>query len=214
MNQSQLVELIRVLTSEEKEQILKISSITLFSGSKMRFHIAPLLEYCFAQNWDDPDFNLTKDDVYTKSFPNQVNVAGKLEKTMVEAQKLIQKFLITQQYLNSDNEFRQIYDFGQIVRQRGLDSRYKQSLNRLDKIQNESLCKNAPYYNHQFDLELAKHDEASVRNQVKGDLNIPNTLLALEIYSHIHRLALLNVYLLQQKAANIRYCIEMYADEL
>ena len=190
MEQSQLVELIKTLKPKEKEQILQFASLFFFSRSKMRFHIGPLLDCCFNHNWEDSQQKMTKDEVYSRTFPGLAFVEGKLEKAMVEAQKLIRDFLLTQHYFREENEFNQVFDFAGIVRQRGLEARYKNLLIRLHKIQDNANCKDALYFHHQFELELAIHDEASIHNLLKGDLNIPPTIDALEMYSQLHRLAL------------------------
>lgn len=203
MEQSQLVELIRKLNPEEQDQILQFASLPFFSGSKMKVYVIPLLEYCFNQDWDNTAKTLSKDEVYISVFQDSPFVKGKLEKAMVEAYKLIRNFLLAQYYFREENEFSQNFDFAKIIRLRGLDAKYKQLLQQLEKIQKSSACKDAAYFNRQFELELALHDEESKHNRVKGDLNIPPSLDALEMYTHLNRLALLNVYLIQQKAANV-----------
>ncbi len=70
-------------------------------------------------------------------------------------------------------------------------------------MQADNPWKNADYFHQQFLLESAIHLEECFHNQVKGDLNIPKVLDALELHGHLNRLALLNRFLLQQKAAKI-----------
>ncbi len=70
-------------------------------------------------------------------------------------------------------------------------------------MQEDSPWKNIQFYQQQFLLEFAEHEEASLYNQKKGDLNIPSTLFALEMHYHLNRLALISRFLLQQKITNL-----------
>ncbi len=136
-------------------------------------------------------------------FPKQAFVEGKLEKVMVEANKVVRAFLLAQRYFREENEFHQILDFSEIIRSLGLNNRFQQILPRLSKIQSDSLYHNSQYYHRQFLLEFIKYDEESIRNQAKGDLNIPQTIRVLELDYYLNRLVLLNQFLLQQKIAHL-----------
>jgi len=203
MEQSQLVELIKTLSPKEKEQILHFAELPFFPRSKMKTYVRSLLEICLKHPWQTLERKLEKDEVGQLLFIGQSFVEGKLEKVMVEAHKVIRDFLLAQNYFLEENEFHQVFDFAEIIRSRGLDGRYKGFLARLRKILDDNDKHNNLYFHDQFLLEYAIHNEESFHNQVKGDLNIPNTLDALEMHLHLNRLALLNVYLLQQLAANV-----------
>lgn len=136
-------------------------------------------------------------------FPGQAFIHGKLEKVMVEAHKIIRDFLLSQRYFRKENEFNQLLDFSEIVRSRSLYSRYQPLMAKLQKIQDEAPLNNTEYYQRKFLLEYAIYDEATIRNPAKGDLNIPNTLHALELHYYINRLVLLNQYLLQLKITHL-----------
>ncbi len=122
---------------------------------------------------------------------------------MAEAHKVVRTVLKVQHYLREGNEFQQNLDFAEIVRTKGLDVRNQQILARLQKIQQELSYKNADYFHQQFQLEYAIHDQESLHNQAKGSLNVLHVLEALEIYSYINRLALINRFLLQEKMTKI-----------
>ncbi len=203
MEQSQLVELIQTLSPKEKEHILHFAALPFFPRSKMKSYVKPLLVICLKHPWHDTDQKLGKAEVSALLFTGQAFVEGKLEKVMVEAHKVIRDFLLAQNYFREENEFRQVFDFAEIIRLRGLDTRYRHLLTQLKKIIADTQGHSTLFFHDQFLLEYIIHNEESLHNQVRGDLNIPNTLDALEMHLHLNRLALLNVYLLQQKAANI-----------
>jgi hypothetical protein len=203
MEQSQLVELIKTLTSEEKERVLQFAAIPFFNHGRMRAQVVPLLHICLNHPWNDPEQRLEKTDVFAALFPDQSFVEGKLEKVMVDAHKVVRSLLLTQHYFQKDNEFYQVLDFTEIVRLRGLDARYQQSIARLKKMQEDSPWRNAPHFHKQFLLESSIHYVECLHNQSKGDLNIPDLLHATETYYYLRRVALLSRYLLQLRVTKL-----------
>ena len=203
MEQSQLVELIQTLSHEEKEKILHIAAQQLSSPGKMQVYIGRLLQICLKHTWGDKEHILDKKEIYEAVFPGKAFVEGKLEKVMVEAHKEIRTFLLTEFYFREGNEFHQELDFAELIRLRGLDARYRNALSRLRKMQEDSPKHHFFYFHDQYLLEYVVHNDECFNNQLKGDLNVPNALDALEMHAYLHKLALLNVYLLQQMAANI-----------
>jgi hypothetical protein len=203
MEQSLLVELIRTLKSEEKAQILHFAALQFFNNGRMKTQVVPLLDICLNHPWYSSEQRLEKKEVFAKVFPDQVFVEGKLEKVMVEAHKVVRAFLLAQRYFKEENEFQQLLDFSEEVRTRGLDTRYHQLLAKLQKMQLESQRIDAQFFRRQYLLEHSKSNEESIHNQAKGDLNIPNTIHALELDFYLNRLVLLNHFLLQQKIARL-----------
>jgi hypothetical protein len=203
MDQSQLIELIWTLNPDEKEQILQFSTLTMFNSGRMRAQVIPLLNYCLTLSEPFERQSLDKKEIFSIVFPDQSFVEGKLEKVMVDAHKIVRSFLLTQRYFSQDNEFHQLLDFAEIARKRKLGVRFQQSIAKLQKIQEGVVCKDDGYFYRQYLLEYAISDEESVRNQAKGDLNLPQTLYAFEQSCLLRRLELLNQFLLQQKIAKI-----------
>ena len=203
MEQSQLLELIRTLQPSETEHIRYFARLPFFNNGRMKSLVVPLLDIFLSHSWDDSRQIFTKSQVFEILFPGQEFIEGKLEKVMVEALRVIRSSLLALYYFRPENEFCQIFDFSEVIRIRGLDVRYLQQLAKLQKMQEESLYMNVTFYFQQFLLENAIHEKESLYNQVKGDLNVPKVLQALESHYHLYRLSLLNRFLLQQKVANI-----------
>jgi len=204
MEQSQLVEIIRQLDLEERENVLEFANLTFFNPGRARAPIISLLEACFKVDWESPGATLDKSAVYDAVFPGQVFIAGKLEKVMVEAHRIVRLFLITQHYFQSENEFYQHFDFALVARKRGMIARYQRQMGKLQKMQEATTSKNAAFLHKQFLFEYEKSDYESVLNPAKGDINFPKALEALEQFAHLHRLELLNQLLLQQKIAHFQ----------
>jgi len=203
MEQSLLAELIRTLKPKEKAQILLFSAVPAFNNGRMAAAVIPLLDIFLSHPWYLSEQRLEKKQVFGKIFPDQEFVDGKLEKVMVEAHKVVKAFLLAQRYFREENEFHQLLDFSEEARARGLQNRYQQSISRLQKLQKKASANLPGHLHRQFLLEYSRHDEATNRNQGKGDLNIPDTLQALELDYFLNLMVLLNQYLLQQKIAHL-----------
>lgn len=203
MEQTQLIELVKTIKPEEKEHLLQFLSLRYFNNGRMRVYIKPLLEICMTHFHQKVGLPLEKAEVYSTVFPGQPIIEGKLEKVMVEAQRVVRSFLLTQYYFRENNEFNQVADFAEIARTRGLESRYYLSLARLKKIQEDSPCRDVPHYFRQLMLEGAIHYVECMNNQSKGDLNISKVLFATEIYYYLRVISVLNRYLLQQRVTRL-----------
>ena len=199
MEQTQLIELIRTLSPEEKVHVLQFATLSMFNQGRMQVQVGPLLDICLNHPWHEPEQKLEKKAVFSRLFPDQEFVEGKLEKVMVDAHKVIRTFLLAQNYFQDDNEFQQVYDFSEIVRKRGLELRHQHLITKLQKIQDEVPWGNINFLHRQYLLENAIHEQECFHNQAKGDLNIPIVLQSLERYFCLNQLALVNRFLLQQK---------------
>ncbi len=203
MEQSHLIELIRTLSHAEKADVLQFATISFFNNGRMKAQVVPLLEICLNYPWGDFSQTLDKKSVYDAIFTNQEYVAGKLEKVMVEAHKVVRSYLLTKGYFQEEKEFQQVFDFTEILRTRGLSARYQQSMAKLKKLQSECLTWSPSHYHQQLLLEGSIHYVESLNNQKKGDINIPNLLDSIESYYFLRRVMLLNRYLLQQRVTKL-----------
>ncbi len=203
MEHSNLIELIRTLTQEEKEQIRQFASLPVFNNGKMKAYVAPLLEICLMHSWDSTEQPLEKKYMYDTLFAGEGIKERRLEKVMVEAHKVVRSFLLAQHYYRQGNEFQQIFDFSEVLRKRNLEARYQQLLGKLQKMQVESPWKNEKYYHRQFLLEYAIFEDECLHNQTRGNLNVPTTIRSLDMHYFLYHLTVLNHFLLQQKVVSI-----------
>lgn len=209
MEQTQLVELIKVLSPKERAKLLQFDEISVNSLEKIGKNVKALLAVCLLHPWEDPTKILDKKTLFETVFPDRPFAESRLEKTMVEAHKLVRAFVASQHYFREKNAFQQTMDYAEFIRRRGLQARYQIALGKLRKMQEETPQQHFFYFHNQYELEYAVHNEESLLNQMKGELNIGNTLDALDMHHSLNSLALLNVYLLQKKAANLPFSAPM-----
>lgn len=203
MEQSNFFELVKTLDSDKIQQIRQFSTISFFNHGRYRTQVIALLELCFKHVLGQTRQTLEKKSVYASIFPKQEYREGKLEQVMAAAHKVLRNGLQVMYYFREENEFYQAFDFAGIASSNGMDTQQQQLLTRLKKSQNEVFPKNEAHYLKQLLLEDAIHDIESLHNQVRGDLNIPNVLQALDQHYHLTRFSRLNRFLLQQKAASL-----------
>lgn len=203
MEDSQLVELIRTLTPEERVLARQLAKVDYFNSGKFKTYCPVLLEVLLQIN-DNPDNQIwDKEEISKKVFGQDTYVEGRLEKTMVEVHKVVKSVVQMQHYFSEENEFQQQFDLAKIALKRGLEKRYVQSINKLQKqIPSLDASDRQNLYGH-FLLEYELHDFNSLHNQLKGDLNVPSVLFSLELYIWLTKLELINRLLLQEKVAKI-----------
>ena len=95
MEHSNLIEVIRTLNKDEKEQIRQFVTLPFFNNGKMKAFVGPLLEICLTHSWDSTE-PLDKIDLYNVLFDGEGIKDRKLEKVMVEAHKVVRSFLLVQ----------------------------------------------------------------------------------------------------------------------
>lgn len=203
MEDSQLVELIQTLNPEERALARQLANVDYFNSGKFKAYCPVLLEVLLQIN-DNPDNQVwDKEEISKKVFGQETYVEGRLEKTMVEVHKVVKCVVQIQHYFSEENEFQQQFDLAKIAQKRGLEKRYFQAINKLQKQAPSIDASDRQNLYQHFLLEYELHDFGSLHNQLKGDLNVPNVLYSLELYLWLTRLELLNRLILQQKVAKI-----------
>lgn len=201
MEQSQLLELVQTLSPGERNQLLEYASMQIITFGESKPFIINLLDLCVRICSGEQQRPLSPTEIYIEVFSDEKQVDGKLEKLMVKAHKVVKNFLLFLDHTQMQSEFERQYHFSRILKKKGLTARFRNSLLSLRKIQESQIYRTPEFYLQQFRMEYAFHDEASLNNQAKGDLNIPNVLLALETHYQLNKIALLNRLVLQQKVA-------------
>lgn len=199
MEKAYLVELVRALDPELCDEFEIFFHSKYFNQSRQPEELLALFRIIRGQYPDVDGHALEKDTIYPILFPGARFVAGKLEKIMVELNKLLRNFLLLRHYLREENEFQQQFDWSVLLQSLGLEGRYNQQISKLESMQEQYPWKDGEYFLRQFRLEYARYESASLQNNLKDDLNIPEAVHALDMYSQVQRIELFNHFLLQRK---------------
>lgn len=202
MERTYIPDLLRTLTPEEQKEMELFLSSPYFNRGKYREAVPRLFQLMLREVSGDAMAQSRK-DIYAQIFSGMPWVEGKLDKVLVDLKKLIQTFLQVQSYLRIDEASKRQLDMSKILRVRGLTTRSGMVLDKMRREQDKKLWRNSDYFLESFLLEEERYHQAAYSNQMKGDLNIPQTLLNLDVFFHFKRLELLNYFLLQQKLTGI-----------
>lgn len=203
MEHTYLVELIKTLHPDEQADFQKFVASDYFNSGKQSLEVRELLRIIIAAAPDFLKKDLTKEDVYNKIYPGSALVEGKLEKLMVDLNKLLRSYLLIRRYFRDENEMQQQIDLSAVLRERQLENRYQQLLVKIKTALSNESWKTAKHFYQDFQIELAFHELESNYNRQKGDLNLSNVLYSLDLYYYTNRIEFLNRFLLQQKATSL-----------
>lgn len=203
MEGSYLVELFKTLRPDERTAFEEFAVAQLSTGSKGQLKLLALFKILLEAHPDFPPGVLAKQRVYERLFPGMPPTDGKLDKLMVEANKVLRRFLLSRYYLEEVSDARRQLDWITVLKSRQLDYWGLQALSKLKKSQQQNAPRKQEDYHDRLLTELAVTAHESDHNRLKGDLNMPQALQTLDAYYHLMRLDLLNQYLLQQKVTNL-----------
>lgn len=197
MEGTYLLALIKTLRPEERAALERFAAAQLFPEKQPHIQALALLRILMNSGPVAP----TKNQVQQMLFPGAA--AGKLEKVMVEAGKILRRFLLSVYYHDSVSETRQQLDWAQVLKSRGLEMWQQQTLAKLTRQQRQNESGKPEDSRDRFETEYAVFQQEADHNHLRGDLNVPEALGALNRYYHLMRLNLLNQYLLQQKVTKL-----------
>jgi hypothetical protein len=153
--------------------------------------------------------------VYKLIFPSMDFVEGKLDKLNSELKKLLQTFLTIQRYSAHDHEVQRMIDLTAELRLRGLEERYLQTLEKTKKQIEAQKEVSLGKFQGLLAISLEEHEWESTYNKAKGDLNIPAVIKHLDQYYYTERTGMLNLLLLQQKAAILQsFSVKLLSEHL
>jgi len=203
MDKSYLAEVIKTMKEHEQSDFIPFLKSPYFNNGAHKIEVQNLF-LIFIDKMSLPH-DLKKEDIYEMLYPEAPFVEGKVEKLMVELNKLVRTYLLINKYLSIENEFQYNLDLSKIFRARGMESKYHQIINKLSSMQVKEKRKKKDYYLRQYLLDNEKHDLENDNNRQKGDLNIPNAIYNLDMFYLFEKIELFNRILLQQKVTNLEF---------
>lgn len=209
MENSGLVELIKVLTNKELKDFMLFLESPYHNRGRYRKEAQTLFKFLikYAPNFESE--KIGKEKAYRLIFPDELFVEGRIEKVMVELSKSIRMFLLTEHYFREENHLAAQTDFGQILKDRRLVQRaFNQVRAVLDDLK-QDMFKNAQDYDRLYKASILAYSIETEKNTWKEDFNIGKTLRFLDLYYYGSRLTLLNHYLLLSKFARVNHEIDL-----
>lgn len=212
MESTYLVELIKMLSPAKREELLLFVQSPYHNRSIHEKDLQVLLRVILAAAPEFSAESLAKEKVYDQVFSGQSFVKGKLEKLMVELNKLIRSFLLIEHYSRETNEFQQTLDLAGLLRRGGQELRYQQTLAHAAKLLDSEPWEAPERFYRRFQLAYETHDWLSLTNHAKGELNIPEVIRNLDIFFLSCRLDLQNRFFSQQHQTALASSEEVLVD--
>ncbi len=202
------IDIIQALQTEETEQF----RLFLESPYNTRGHnienVRPFFEVLIKAVLKGDIQKIEKEDIYRLLFPDKPFIESKIDKLMSDLKRLLERFLLTQHYFSNENEARLLLDLAADLRQRGLESRYHQALEKTKKHADASGQESLKRLFFRYLLAKEEQEWQSTYNKGKGNLNIPETIHQLDAYYFAHRTWMLNHLMFMQKATSLSDPVE------
>lgn len=199
MTNTYLLEIIRALNPKLRAEMALFLESPLYNDGGNAEELKTLYKVILDAAPEFLEEKLVKERVYSLVYRETKFVQGKLEKLMVELNKLLRTFLLSKRYLSEQNEAQLQVDWLAWLREEGLGTRAQLLLSKMSSAKFSE--KDESLQRYRLDLMMAeeKHELQSIQNQINGDLGIPELIDCLDLYYHNYRMELSNRYLLQQK---------------
>ena len=179
MLNSKLLEIIGVLTAKELDRLhLFLKSPYLNNGPQANdlLHLFELIQkQC-----------LEKEQVFEQLYPGKSFSQGRIDKLMSALLKLIQHFAVVEHKQETD-ELEFLFQLLQFYRERGLEKRYQQTLNKLEKILSaKSQMETLSYWHFLIGEEKVAYQ--AYKNLRSNDLYLPEVLNRLDRFYLLSKL--------------------------
>jgi hypothetical protein len=135
MDKSYLIDVLRTFTINEWGDINDFITSDYFCKGRLGGDAKRLLSIIEKSLHKASIDSLKKEIIYLKLFPNEELVEGRLDKVMTELNKIVRNYLIIKNYFDETNEAQQLIDLSKILRKRSLQSRYQQTILKIESIQ-------------------------------------------------------------------------------
>jgi hypothetical protein len=145
-----------------------------------------------------------KSHLFAELYPGRSFIESKFDKLMSDLKRLLERFLLEERYFSAAQEVHQQIDLATLLRQRGLEARYQQALEKARKIITNAEQNSLEVLFQHYLLAIEEREWQSTYNKGKGDLNIPEVIDQLESYYFAKKATLMNQFLLQQKATTLQ----------
>lgn len=199
MTNTYLLEIIRVLDAETRLEIGLFLDSSLFNGGSNAVELRKLYQVVLQAAPDFKEELLQKESVYPKVFTDKSVVTGKLEKLMMELNKLLRQYLLIKRYGAEKNEPQTQLDWVAWLREQGLNNRSEVVFAKMKKLKRSEKSESLEQYWMELKLLEEEHEQQSIPNQENRDRALPQLIESLDLYYQNYKIELLNRYLLQQK---------------
>ncbi|HNM26030.1 MAG TPA: hypothetical protein PKL15_11400 [Saprospiraceae bacterium] len=199
MHNSDLVELLALLQPDECHRLRSYLRDTVEARPEVTF----LVEYALEHLHDKENSALSRTTVYEIVFPGLPPIANKLEKLMSDTLQIVRQFVAAEMATRDLREMQQQVFLQRFYREREPEKKFRQSRSQVLKLKAQPGNWVPQDFYFQFLSEEEESMFLSARNQKKDDLNLWNTIRALDEYYLVERLRYSCVLLNQNQLVSL-----------
>lgn len=203
MHNSQLVEILQQFSSAEMEEFRLFTASPYYNRGVFVKETQSLLGYIIDSAPEFAPDSLGRDSVYAFLFPQSKWVEGKLDKIISELHKLCRKFIETTCYHAPQNQFRQLLDQAHFFAERKLQTRYQNTIQKLEGLLSSTQKQELDFFNNRFLFDYERSSYHSIFNRKKDDMYLLKTIESLDLHHYAYKLELVTRYLQQQKETKL-----------
>ncbi len=203
MENSDLIDLFKTLTAKELKNLSTFMQSPYATKGRYREEVQNLFNLLQKYTLSGSLTPLDKEKAYKQVFSGKPMVQGHLERVMFELNQTIRTFLVIENYLRKENGTAVQLEYAEVLKSRGLLPKSAQVIQQaLTELKAEPI-KTADQYGLLFEASSFVYSMASQYNKWKDDLKITETLQYLDLYYSLHKLNLLNHYLLLSRISRL-----------
>jgi len=199
MQKNDLVEILAALKIEERNHLLQ----SWQDRGRVRNECFLLARFVIEYLQNETPIAFSHEAAFTYVFPGQKWVENKLPKLMSETLKAVRRFVAIETFAAQMTEMQQVYYLQNFYNERNLDDKFEMGLKQIESLRGKPEHSFSSDYYHLFLLEKESAAFLSARNRKKDDINLLNTIRALDEYYFVERLWYTCVLLNQNQIAPV-----------
>ena len=183
MHKNDLVEILAALTTGERKHLLQSWQL---ESSSIRQECVLLVEFVLNYLKQEKPGVFSQEAAFKHVFPKQKWVENKLPKLMSETLKAVRRYIAVETFAAQMTDMQQAFYLQNFYEERNLPEKFEQGYKTVKKASRQKWTKDDYYSN--FLVEAEAHIFLSNQSQKKDDLNLLNTIQALDEYYLFERL--------------------------
>lgn len=199
MYESKLVEHLKVLNDSEFSDFLRFVKAMTEYEKDIPEETFKLVKYIFKYINDADSNKLHREVVYKHVYDNQAWKNGKIEKIMSSALKVFKNYVDFKLANEDKSEIDTLLPLTAFYRNRKMHKLFALNIKQLKKYEQEIIKPDSKNYLEKYDIESEICKYQTEFNNRKEDLNLPETIIALDIFYLTQRLDLILTALTQNQ---------------
>lgn len=184
MRKSQLFELLRTFSPQERQRLRLFAASPYFSRGEWAGQLSALLDFCLNFLDKDSESGPEKAEAYAVLFPGEAWVAGKLEKRMSALHSLVLQFLVTEQYFLPENESDRQVVLAQEFRKRDLPARSRAALRTARQMLDRAVQHDSAHFARKLRLAEQETNHAFLTPSRSGNIPLNQNFETLFLFYH------------------------------